>query len=147
MHAGDVLVRLDDSLPQLQYRLGDAADQQVLQVQLSKYVLTAPLGGVVLRRSAEPGEVALVGAPLLIVADVANLDVTVYVLERDLGRIYVGQPVAVEAEASPGMSFPGIVRSVADQAEFTPRNVQTQRDRLNLVFGVKVARRTTRRAR
>ncbi|HZR98539.1 MAG TPA: HlyD family efflux transporter periplasmic adaptor subunit [Chloroflexota bacterium] len=137
VQAGDVVVRLDDTLPQLQYRLGEAAEQQVLQVQLSKYVLTAPLSGVVQRRSAEPGEVALPGAPLLVLADITSLDVTVYLRQRDLGRVYVGQPVALEAEAFPGTVFLGVVRSVADQAEFTPRNTQTPQDRLNLVFAVK----------
>jgi HlyD family secretion protein len=137
VHAGDIVVRLDDTLPQVQYRQGAAADQQLLQVQLSKYVLTAPLSGVVLRRSAEPGEVALPGVPLLVVADVLNLDLTVYLPQRDLARVYVGQAVAVEAEAIPGAPVFGTVRSIADRAEFTPRNTQTSRDRLNLVFAVK----------
>jgi multidrug resistance efflux pump len=137
VHAGDVLVRLDDTLPQLQYRLGAAADQRLLQVQLEKHTLTAPRAGVVLRRSAEPGEVALAGLPLLVVADLTRLELTVYVLQRDLSRVYVGQPIELEAEALPGASFAGTVRSVADRAEFTPRNTQTARDRLNLVFAVK----------
>lgn len=138
VQAGDVLVRLDDAVPQLQYRLGTPAEQQVLQLQLEKYTLTAPVAGVVLRRSAEPGEVATVGAPLLTLADLSQLEATAYLPQRDLGRVYVGQPVTLEAEALPGARFLGTVRSVAERAEFTPRNTQTPRDRLNLVFAVKV---------
>jgi multidrug resistance efflux pump len=136
--AGTVLVRLDDAVPQMQYRLGSPPEQQLLQVQLDKYTLAAPRSGVVLRRSAEPGEVALPGAPILTLADVTNLELTLYVLQQDLGRIYVGQPVELEIQALPGRVFAGAVSTVRDRAEFTPRNVQTAQDRLNLVFAVKV---------
>lgn len=138
VRAGDVLVRLDDALPQLQLRLAAPAEQQVLQLQLSKYVLHAPRDGVVLRRSAEPGEVAVAGAPLLVVAAVDNLEVTLYVLQRDLSRVYVDQQVVLQAEALPGSTFAGRVKAVSDRAEFTPRSTQTPRDRLNLVFAVTV---------
>src|SRR5581483_4603754 len=138
LRAGDVLVRLDESLPQVQYRQGAAADQQPLQVQLAHYTLTAPLAGTVLRRSAEPGEAAVAGAPLLVVMDVAHPELTVYLLQRDIGRVYVGWPVRVEAEAIPSAAFPGTVKSISDRAEYTPRNTQTAKDRENLVFAVKV---------
>ena len=72
------------------------------------------------------------------VADLTALEMTAYLLERDLGRVRVGQEVAVTADPFPGQSFSGVVTSTKQQAEFTPRNIQTQRDRLNLVFGVKI---------
>lgn len=138
VRAGDVLVRLDDTVLQLQYRQAGPAEQQLLGAQLSRYTLTAPVSGVVQRRSAEPGEVAVMGAPLLVLVDRTRLDLTVYVLQRDLGRVYVGQPVLVEAEALPGVTARGVVSAVAERAEFTPRNTQTPRDRLNLVYAVKI---------
>lgn len=59
-----------------------------------------------------------------------------YVREADLGRVWVGQQLQVVADSYPEQAFLGIVTSINEQAEFTPRNVQTRSDRLNLVFGV-----------
>ena len=70
------------------------------------------------------------------VADLSTLKLTAWVLERDLGKVSVGQVVQVTADPFPGKTFGGLVTSINTQAEFTPRNVQTQTDRLNLVFGV-----------
>jgi len=64
------------------------------------------------------------------------LKLTLYVREADLARISVGQRLTVTADPFPTMAFRGQVTSINAQAEFTPRNVQTQADRLNLVFGV-----------
>lgn len=135
---GDPLVRLDGSTLELQYRLAGPTERQFLSLQLEKYTLRAPQDGRVLRRAVQPGEVALPGAGLLTIADLTRLEVTLYLLQRDLGRVRPGAPVLVEAEALPGETYAGQVSSVADKAEFTPRNVQTPQDRLNLVFAVKV---------
>lgn len=139
VHKGDPLVLLDSSTVELQRRLAGPVEQQLLALQLEKYTLRAPKDGRVLRRAVEPGEVALLGAGLLTVADTAHLELTVYVLQRDLGRIQIGAPIVIRAEALPRDSFAGRVISIADKAEFTPRNTQTPKDRLNLVFAVKIA--------
>jgi HlyD family secretion protein len=72
------------------------------------------------------------------VSDLSTLKLTAWVLERDLGKVSVGQVVQVVADPFPGKRFGGLVTSINTQAEFTPRNVQTQTDRLNLVFGVNI---------
>jgi len=136
---GDPLVLLDSSTVELQRRLAGPVEQQLLALQLEKYTLRAPKDGRVLRRAVEPGEVAVPGAGLLTVADTTHLELTVYVLQRDLGWVATGAPVLVRAEALPRDSFEGRVISIADKAEFTPRNTQTPKDRLNLVFAVKIA--------
>jgi HlyD family secretion protein len=92
----------------------------------------------VTRVPAHVGEVASAGQTVAAVADLNALDLTAYVLERDLGQVRVGQEVAVTADPFPGRAFYGVVTSTNQRAEFTPRNIQTQRDRLNLVFGVKI---------
>jgi HlyD family secretion protein len=79
-----------------------------------------------------------VGAPLLTIADPTDLRLTVYVLEAELGRVGLGQSVSIRADPFPERVFPARVRTIATHAEFTPRNVQTQKDRQNLVFGVTV---------
>lgn len=136
--AGQELVRLDDSILQLQYRQGGAADQQLIQEQIQRTVIKAPINGTVVRRVIQPGEVAVAGASLMVVADLNNLDLTVYILERDIGSVRVGQTVDITSDSLPGQVIQGTVSSINSKAEFTPRNVQTTKDRLALVFGVKV---------
>jgi membrane fusion protein YbhG len=118
--------------------VADAAQFQVSQAQMSKLLLRAPQSGIVQKRLVHQGEFVGAGAPILTVADPRNLKLTLYVLEADLGRVFVGQPVAIRADAFGDRTFEGTVTSIATQAEFTPRNVQTPRDRQNLVFAVKV---------
>ncbi len=136
--AGDVLARIDDSLLQVQLRQADAATRQQLEVQAERYVLRSPIVGVLTRVPVRLGEVVSPGQTVVAVANLAFLKLTLYVLERDLGRVRTGQTVQVTADPYPGRAFAGAVTSVNSRAEFTPRNVQTQRDRVNLVFGVKV---------
>jgi multidrug resistance efflux pump len=138
--AGQVVGHLSDPVLEVQLKQTtvDAAQQQVVQAQMSKLELRAPLGGVVQKRIAHPGEVVAAGTPILTVADPTNLKLTLYVLEADMGRVFVGQNVGVHADAFPERSFAGHVETLANQAEFTPRNVQTQKDRQNLVFAVTV---------
>jgi len=109
-----------------------------LEVQADKFALTAPISGLVLERPAHAGEVALPGAPLMTLADLENVTLTVYVPEDQLGKVYRGQPVSVSVDAYPGRSFAGTVTFIASEAEFTPKNVQTREERVNMVFAVKV---------
>lgn len=70
--------------------------------------------------------------------DPRQLDGVVYVRARDVGQVWPGQIVSVTLDAYPGQTFFGAVTSIRERAEYTPRNVQTQRDRLNLVFAVRI---------
>jgi HlyD family secretion protein len=138
VEANAVVARLDDALVRLQIRQSDAATQQQLAIQADKYLLRSPISGVVTRVPMHAGEVAAPGQTVVAVADLSNLDLMAYVLERDLGQVRIGQAVSVTADPFPDRVYPGVVVSTNQRAEFTPRNVQTQRDRLNLVFGVKI---------
>jgi multidrug resistance efflux pump len=136
---GAVVARIDDRLLQLQIDQALAADvatERVLAMQEDNYVLRAPTNGIVTRLPAHVGETALPGEVLLAIANLDTLKLTVYVREADLARVSVGQHLSVTADPYPNRSFSGQVTSINQQAEFTPRNVQTQTDRLNLVFGV-----------
>ena len=99
--------------------------------------MRSPLGGVVTRVAAHTGEIAFPGQPLLAVADLSRLDLTLYVPLADLDRVHVGQAIEVTPDSDPARVFQGVVTAVHQEAEFTPRNVQTRADRLNLVFGVR----------
>jgi multidrug resistance efflux pump len=109
-----------------------------LRSQRQRFTLKAPLSGLVLARPAHPGEMATPGVPLLTLADLSNLTLTVYVPEGELGRIRLGQVASVSVDAYPGRTFTGTLTYVGDQAEFAPRNVQTREERVNLVFAVKI---------
>jgi HlyD family secretion protein len=111
---------------------------EVVQVQIKKMIITAPIDGVVLTRSIEPGEVAAAGAPLLNLARLDKLTLTIYLPEDRYGTIILGQQAKVSVDSFPGQSFSAIVVHIADQAEFTPRNVQTAEGRRTTVFAVKL---------
>ncbi len=136
--AGDVLVKLDDTLPQLQLKMAPLSDRRPLEVQLDKSTIRSPLDGVVVRRSIRLGEVASPASTMMVVTKMDRVELTLYVPEKEVGLIKIGQPVEVQVDSYPGETFPGKVTFINTKAEFTPRNVQTQKDRLNLVFAVKV---------
>jgi multidrug resistance efflux pump len=137
---GQVVGHVTDPVLDVQFKQTtvDAAQQQVIQAQMSRMELRAPLSGVVQKRLAHRGEVVAAGTPILTVADPTDLKLTLYVLEADMGRVWVGQTVGVHADAFPDRGFAGRVKTLSTRAEFTPRSVQTQKDRQNLVFAVTV---------
>jgi HlyD family secretion protein len=112
---------------------------EALEVQVDKFDLRAPRSGLILERTVHVGEVALPGAPLMTIGDLDDVTLTVYVPEDQLGRVRVGQPVSVTVDAYPEREFDGQVTFIAGQAEFTPKNVQTREERVNMVFAVKVS--------
>jgi multidrug resistance efflux pump len=138
VQADEVVARLDDALIQVQIMQATLAARQQLEIQAERYQLRSPITGIVTRVALHIGEVVSPGQTVVAVADLANLELTAYVLERDLGQVRVGQEVTVTADPFPERTFRGVVTSTNPRAEFTPRNVQTQADRLNLVFGVKI---------
>jgi multidrug resistance efflux pump len=109
-----------------------------VEAQLDKLALRAPISGLVLERPVHVGEVALPGAPLLTLADLDALTLTIYVREDQLGQVQLGQAASVTVDAYPDRVFSGAVDFISSQAEFTPKNVQTQEERANMVFAVKV---------
>jgi HlyD family secretion protein len=115
-----------------------AAAIDVLKVQVERLTLKAPMAGVVLKRSIEPGEVVLPGASLIKIGDLTHLYIVVYVSESRYGEVKLGQTAQVKVDSFPGETFAGTVAHIADQAEFTPRNVQTAEGRATTVFAVRL---------
>ncbi|MBN1976991.1 MAG: efflux RND transporter periplasmic adaptor subunit [Anaerolineae bacterium] len=111
---------------------------EALTVLRGKQTIIAPVGGVVLEVSIREGELAAPGGTLLTLGDLDQVTLTVYVPENKLGFVDIGQEVAVGVDSFPGRTFTGEVLAIADEAEFTPRNVQTQEERVNMVFAVEV---------
>jgi HlyD family secretion protein len=100
--------------------------------------LFSPLTGTVLSHNIEPGEFVSPGTPVVTVAETARLWVRAYVDQPDLGRVRHGQKVVVHTDSFPGRDFEGIVGFIASEAEFTPKTVQTPKERVKLVFRIKV---------
>jgi multidrug resistance efflux pump len=112
------------------------AELNAMDAQLEKLVVRAPVAGVVLTRSLEPGEVVLAGAEVIVLGRMETLTITVYVPEDRYGQIRLGDVAAVTADSFPGVTFRATVSRIADEAEFTPRNVQTEEGRRTTVFAV-----------
>jgi len=107
--------------------------------QIARLTITAPSDGVILVRSVQPREAALAGGPLLTLGDLSHLTLTVYLPEDQYGVVRIGDRAQVTVDSFPGRSFTGTVQTIADQIEFTPRNVQTPDSRRTTVFAVKLA--------
>jgi HlyD family secretion protein len=108
------------------------------RVRLAYTVLRAPFNGVVMVRQAEMGEVVLPGTPIISLADLDHLWVRVYVPETDLGKIHWDQAVDVRTDTYPNKIYHGRVSFISSEAEFTPKSVQTEKERVTLVYRVKV---------
>jgi len=100
--------------------------------------LTAPTSGMVMKKTVHRGEMAVAGATLMTIASLDEVTLTIYIPEDEIGRVRVGQTVEVSVDSFPGKVFQGRVSYIASEAEFTPKNVQTQKERVNMVFAVKV---------
>ena len=101
--------------------------------------LTAPFAGTVLSKSVEPGEYVTPGSGVVTIAALDEVWLRAYISETDLSRISLGQSVTVSADTYPGLTYPGRISYISDQAEFTPKAVQTHRERVKLVYLVKIA--------
>ena len=123
---------LKANLSQAQARLDTVAAQR------EKFSLIAPTDGVVVNRPVHLGEVALPGVTLFTIADLNTVKLTVYVPESKYGQLQLGQQVSVTVDTFPDQTFSGTVDFISDEAEFTPKNVQTQEERVNLVYAVKI---------
>jgi HlyD family secretion protein len=108
------------------------------EIRLAYTELRAPLPGVVLVRQAELGEVVSPGTPVVTLADLDHIWVRVYLPETELGKVRLGQQVDVTTDTYPGKRYLGRVSFISSEAEFTPKSVQTEKERVTLVYRVKV---------
>jgi HlyD family secretion protein len=111
----------------------------LIDAQINQLTLDAPMDGIVTSRSSQPGETATAGLPMLTIANLDEVTLVIYIPETRVGQVQVGQKVEVEVDSFPDRVFLGEIVNIAGEAEFTPRNVQTKEERVNLVFAVKVS--------
>lgn len=106
--------------------------------RLADATLLSPATGIVLTKHAEPGEMINPGSPIVTIGDLRNVWIRVFIPETSLGKIKLGQAAQVVSDTFPNKSYAGTVSFIASEAEFTPKNVQTEKERVKLVFRVKV---------
>ena len=128
----------DLALAEAQVHQAEAA-VGLVDAQADQLTLIAPMDGVVGTRSAQVGETATAGKPLLTIANLDEVTLVLYIPENRIGQVQIGQEVEVQVDSFPERVFVGRVKSIAGEAEFTPRNVQTKEERVNLVFAVDVS--------
>ncbi len=111
---------------------------EVAKIQLSNATLASPLTGMVLSENVEDGEFVSPGMPVVTVADIEHPWLRAYINETDLGKVKVGQKVDVTTDTFPGKIYEGTITFISPQAEFTPKSVQTDKERVKLVYRVRI---------
>ncbi|MBN2047254.1 MAG: efflux RND transporter periplasmic adaptor subunit [Anaerolineaceae bacterium] len=113
------------------------AAARLLEIQLGKTIITAPIDGVITADAVKVGELVSAGMTAMTISQLAEVELTVYVPEDRYGLIYLGQPVSITVDSYPGETFKGEVVHISNEAEFTPRNVQTIESRKTTVYAIK----------
>jgi HlyD family secretion protein len=133
------LRRKQEQLVELRAEIDRARAQVgITEAQLNDTTITSPLDGVVLVKSAEPGEVIAAGTSIVRIGDVDHPWLRAYVGETDLGRVKLGVKVNLATDSYPGKIYHGVVSFISSQAEFTPKQIQTKEERVKLVYRIKV---------
>ncbi len=114
------------------------AQTGMTQTQIADTVIASPIDGVVLTKSAEPGEVVAAGTTIVSIGDIDHPWLRAYVGETDLGRVKLGARVNLMTDSYPGKVYNGTVSFIASEAEFTPKQIQTKEERVKMVYRIKV---------
>jgi len=101
--------------------------------------LKAPGPGVITSRNVEPGEVVTPGREVLTLSQLATVDLKIFVDETEIGKVKPGQKAEVRVDTFPDKSFTGTVTFISPEGEFTPKIIQTKKERVKLVYLVKVS--------
>ena len=115
-----------------------AAQVGMTDTQINDTVVTSPVDGVVLVKSAEVGEVLAAGTTVVTIGDIDHPWLRGYVNETDLGRVKIGSPATLTSDSYKGKSYPGRVSFISSASEFTPKQIQTKEERVKLVYRIKI---------
>jgi len=114
------------------------ASLKLAETQLGYTVLQSPISGIVLVKSGEKGEVVNPGTSVLTLADIVNVWLKAYIPETELSRVRWGQEVIVTTDLRPQKEYKGKISFISSQSEFTPKQIQTEKERVTLVYRIKV---------
>jgi len=111
---------------------------KMAQIVLGYTTLYAPFDGIIVVRQAELGEIMAPGTPVVTMADLDHVWLRAYINETDIGKVRLGQAVAVKTDTYPGKNYQGRVSFISSNAEFTPKSVETHAERVTLVYRIRV---------
>jgi len=135
MHRGPRREQIDAA----RARLGQSREAlELARTRLGYTTLSSPMAGLVLAKHVEPGEQVAAGTPIVSVGDMANTWMRAYIAETDLGRVKVGQKARVRSDTWPDRRYEGTITFISPEAEFTPKSVQTEKERVKLVYRIKI---------
>jgi len=143
------LVRAEDSRLTIELKRSVVADSDKMiataqanldaaESRLADAEITAPVDGVVLERIVQPGEVISAGTPIFTMVNPDDLYLKIYVPNMETGRLKIGNQARIFPDAFPEEHFTAEVTRISERAQFTPKNVETKEQRVNLVFEVKL---------
>jgi HlyD family secretion protein len=128
-----------ETIDQARARLRSAEEILALaETRLGYATLVSPVNGLVLSKNIEPGEQVAAGTPVITVGMLDEVWVRAYISETDLGRVMVGQKATVTTDSYPDKKYPGRISFISSEAEFTPKSVQTEKERVKLVYRIKI---------
>ncbi|MBZ5584582.1 MAG: efflux RND transporter periplasmic adaptor subunit, partial [Acidobacteriia bacterium] len=114
------------------------ANLALIDSQLADTVAVSPVDGVTLVKAADVGEVLAAGTTVVTVGDIDHPWLRAYVNESDLGKVKIGSKARITTDSYPGKVYNGRVSFIASEAEFTPKQIQTQEERVKLVYRIKI---------
>lgn len=115
------------------------ANLDLIDTQMEKLTVRAPMDGVALVRSNEVGEVIQAGMPAMTIGKLDTLKVTVYIPETQYGQVSLGQQATLIVDSFPDETLTAVVTRISDKAEFTPQNVQTKEGRQTTVYAIELS--------
>jgi HlyD family secretion protein len=138
--AGQAVAQAQAAVEQAQATIAQAqASLDLLDLQIKKLTVRAPMDGVVLTLSVRTGAVLQAGMTALTIADLSQMTVTVYVPEDRYAEVSLGDTASLVTDSFPDETFRAVVTRIADQAEYTPRNVQTKEERQTTVYAIELS--------
>jgi len=114
------------------------ANVAMIDTQLADTTAASPVDGVVLVKAADVGEVLAAGTTVVTIGDIDHPWLRAYINETDLGRVKLGAKAKITTDSYPGKVYEGRVSFIASEAEFTPKQIQTQEERVKLVYRIKI---------
>lgn len=114
------------------------ANYKLIAVSIEDAILYAPIDATVLQKNLELGEMTFPGSSILTLGDLAHPWMKIYVSEKQLGLVKLGQRVEVKVDSFPDKTFSGQVIAISSKAEFTPKTIQTKEERIKLMYAVKI---------
>jgi HlyD family secretion protein len=132
------LTRSEIKVAEAQHR-GARAAVALARIQLNHTQLTAPFDGIVVTRGMEPGEVVSPGKEVLTLSDLSRVELKIFVDEEQIGKVTHGEEADVKIDTYPDRVYAGKVSFISPEAEFTPKIIETHKERVKLVYLVKIS--------